>query len=526
MEPRQIETRMNARDDTRPLSMSIGWFVVGVLGLVGAQAQDGSGAHDPAPPELLPVPDILPPPARPHPKVTFHVAAGPLSPQAVTDDWIEFPGPGGRSVSPETHLRKDWGSEGPTLVWELEKGVGYSAPAIQGERLVYFHRIGDEEVVECLHPETGELYWQFRSPTDYRDAYSYSNGPRCSPVIEGDRVYTYGVQGRLHCLKLSTGQLLWKRDLAQEFDVPQDFFGVTSTPVLHGDHLIVHVGAPGGPCVISLDKHSGKLRWTAGTEWRAGYSTPVLGQVHGQDKCFVFVGGKSRPPSGGLLCLDPNTGAIDFRFPWRSETYESVNASSPVLIDDQVFISASYETGGALLELKPDGGYEVSWTSKVLSTHFNTSIHRAGALYGFDGRNEPDASLVCQELATGKELWRTVLAWEETYELNQRVKTRPMSVYRGTLLAADGDYLCLGGRGHLLWLELTPQGCRELTRTWLFAAHETWTPLVLSRGLLYVCQNAREFVTGGRPRLLCYDLRDTGSAEVQKTMLSDGTGKR
>jgi len=445
---------------------------------------------------------------RPHPGATFHRAPAPLSPEARTSDWNEFLGPGGRSVSPETHLRRDWGAGGPPLVWELERGQGYAAPSIQGDFLVYPHRQGEEEVVECLRPETGELLWQFRYATDYVDSYGYSNGPRCTPRIDGELVYTYGVQGKLFALELATGRVRWKRDLTKEFGVRQDFFGVVSSPVVHGDHLIVYVGAPGGPCVVSLDKRTGELRWKSGGEWPAGYSTPVLAEVGGRTRCFVFTGGKSRPPSGGLLALEPATGAIEFRFPWRSRTFESVNASSPVVIgDDRVFVSATYDTGGAMLDLRDDGGYEVAWTSDVLSTHFNTPIHADGYLYGFDGRNEPDASLVCQRASDGAEVWRRILEWEESYELNGEVKPRPMSVYRGMLLAVDGDYLCLGERGHLLWLDLSPEGCRELARSWLFAAHETWTPLVLSRGLLYVCQNQRDFVSGEGPRLLCYDLR-------------------
>ncbi|MEM6673081.1 MAG: PQQ-binding-like beta-propeller repeat protein [Planctomycetota bacterium] len=439
--------------------------------------------------------------------LTFHAAPKPLAADAIVSDWTQFLGPGGRAVSPETNLVKDFGESGPPLVWEMETGDGYAAPSIQGERLVYFHRVGDEEVVECLNALTGRRFWSVRTPSDYRDSYGYSRGPRCSPLIDGDRVYTYGVQGTLQCLDLATGERVWKRELTAEYDVPQDFFGVVSTPVLYGKLLIVHVGAPDGPCVLALDKATGESHWTADSDWAAGYSTPVIGEVHGKDRCFVFAGGKSRPPTGGLIALDPATGKVDFEFPWRSRSYESVNAASPVLIGNRVFISASYETGGALLDLKDDGGYEVAWTSKVLGTHWNTSIHDDGYLYGFDGRNEPDASLVCQEVATGKEVWRETLEWPEEFMLYGTKKPRPMSVYRGSLLRVDGAYLCLGERGHLLWLDLSPEGCRVLSRTWLFAAHETWTPPVISRGLLYVSQNSRDFLTKGKPRLLCYDLR-------------------
>ncbi|MEM6571257.1 MAG: PQQ-binding-like beta-propeller repeat protein [Planctomycetota bacterium] len=443
------------------------------------------------------------------PGLTFHAAPKPLSPDAVVGDWTEFLGPGGRGVSSETNLLKDFGDAGPALVWEMETGDGYAAPSVQGERLVYFHRVGDEEVVECLEAATGRRFWSVRTPSDYRDSYGYSRGPRCSPLIDGNRVYTYGVQGTLQCLKLDSGERVWKRELTKEYEVPQDFFGVVSTPVLFGGLLIVHVGAPGGPCVIALDKSTGENRWATDSksDWAAGYATPVLGKVHGKDRCFVFAGGKSRPPRGGLMALDPATGKVDFEFPWRSTSYESVNAASPVLIGDRVFISATYDTGGALLDLKEDGGYEVAWTSKVLGTHWNTSIHDGGYLYGFDGRNEPDASLVCQELATGKEVWREVLEWQEDYLLNGTKKPRPMSVYRGALLKVDGAYLCLGERGHLLWLDLTPEGCKVISRTWLFAAYETWTPPVVSRGLLYVSQNTRDFLTKGKTRLVCYDLR-------------------
>ena len=221
-------------------------------------------------------------------------------------------------------------------------------------------------------------------------------------MIDGDRVYTIGAEGKLHCLKLETGQLYWKRDVAGEFKVPQDFFGVASTPLIEGDSLIVNVGAPGGPCVAAFDKRTGKMMWGTGDLWGASYASPVPAVVHGKRRLLVFAGGESQPPTGGLLGIDPVTGAIDFQFPWRSRSYESVNASCPVAIGNQVFVSASYKTGGALLDLLPGGGHKVAWTTPEFGLHFNTPIHRDGYLYGFDGRNEPDAALACVELATGK----------------------------------------------------------------------------------------------------------------------------
>ena len=363
--------------------------------------------------------------------------------------------------------------------------------------------------MECLHPEAGWHHWQFRDATAFEDRYGYNNGPRSSPVIdvEGKRVYTMGAEGKLRCLALGSGTVVWKHDLRAEYGVRQDFFGTASTPLLEGGLLIVNVGAPGGPCVVGLDAATGREAWRAGTEWGPSYASPVPAVVHGERRVFVFAGGESSPPSGGLMSIDPATGDVDFAFPFRSRTYESVNASCPVVFDDQVFISASYRRGGALVEVRPDFTHRVAWTTQEFALHYNTPIHRDGYLYGFDGRNMGDASLACVDAASGQVVWREVPEWKETFELGGRQRQQLMGTARGALLAADGQFLCLGELGHLLWMHLTPEGYREVSRAWLFAARESWALPVLSRGLLYVVQNTRDLLRGFGPRLLCYDLR-------------------
>jgi outer membrane protein assembly factor BamB len=237
--------------------------------------------------------------------------------------------------------------------------------------------------------------------------------------------------------------------------------------------------------------------------WGPSYASPVPAVVHGQRRVFVFAGGESDPPTGGLMSINPANGKVDFSFPWRSRSYESVNASCPVVFDNKVFISASYRTGGALLQINPDFSHKVLWTTQEFGLHFNTPIYRDGYLYGFDGRNEPDASLACVDVATGKVVWREVPEWNETVGGRQAT----VGTYRGALLAVDGSYLCLGELGHLLWMDLSPKGYKEVSRAWLFQARESWALPVLSRGLLYVVQNTREITRANGPRLLCYDLR-------------------
>jgi outer membrane protein assembly factor BamB len=428
----------------------------------------------------------------------------PLAGDAVTSDWPSFLGPSHNAVSTETRLTRKLP---PPLVWEFPKGMSYTSPAIAGDRLLFVHRLGDEEIVECLHSETGARHWQCKYPTAFEDRYGYNNGPRASPVVDGERVFTVGAEGRLYCLDLQSGKVVWKRDLRSEYRVPQDFFGTASTPLVEGRFLIVNVGAPGGPTVAALDKETGREVWRAGTEWGPSYASPVPAVVHGKRRVFVFAGGESSPPTGGLMSIDPLTGRVDFSLPWRSRVVESVNASCPVVFDNKVFISASYRTGSTLVEVQPDFTARVLWTTQEFALHWNTAIYRDGCLYGFDGRNEPDASLACIDAATGKVRWRQAPEWREVLQTENGPREQTLGTYRGSLLAVDGQFLCLGEFGHLLWMELAPDRYKEISRAWLFAARESWALPVLSRGLLYVVQNTRDTLAGTNPRLLCYDLR-------------------
>ena len=314
------------------------------------------------------------------------------------------------------------------------------------------------------------------------------------------------MEGKLHCLKLTTGQVIWQRDLVTEFKVKQNFFGVGSTPLLEGNLLIVNLGVEGGPCVVAFDKLTGKMAWGAGKEWGPSYASPIPADIHGKRRVFVFAGGESRPSTGGLLCIDPTNGKVIFSFPWRAKRAESVNASSPLIIGNQVYISECYGPGGVLLDIQPDGSFKKVWSNNVLNTHFMTAIHKDGYLYGVDGHGPQNAPLVCIELKTGKEMWRIEPEWEETVQTDQGPRKVTLAPALASLTLVDGRCLLLGEYGHLTWLDLNPKAYRELERTRLFLARETWGNPALSRGLLFLCQN-NPGVDGSSPRLLCYDLR-------------------
>lgn len=488
------------------------WAFIAFCSSVGASHAEVQSFPDPAPPTVADLAPMAPPSAQANADLTFHAAPKPLPTGAVTQEWASFLGPNHNAVCNETRILHHFPKGGPALVWEVKKGSGYSAPAVAGGRVVLLHRVGDVEAVDCLEAETGKRFWRFTYPTEYQDRFGYCHGPRSSPVIDGDRAYAYGAEGKVHCLKLETGQLIWQRDLSAEFKLKQNFFGVGSSPLVEGKYLIINVGADGGPCVAAFDKMTGKLAWGAGDRWGPSYATPVPADVLGKRRLFVFAGGESRPATGGLLCIDPANGAVDFTFPWRSRSYESVNASSPLILGSQVFISECYGAGGALLDLSKDaaGGIEAkpAWTSLKLGTHFMTAIEKDGYLYGVDGHGPLDAPLVCVDLKTGDEMWRKDVNFQETFDSGSGPHKQEIGLARATLLNIEGQLLCLGEYGHLLWLEPSPKGYKELDRAWLFAAGESWSPPVLSHGLLYVCQNTSDALHKKGTRLLCYDLRE------------------
>lgn len=462
---------------------------------------------DPKPPQVAPVPAAAPAPeARTFDRLRYHAAPKPLPEGAVTEDWPRFLGPNDNAISGETRLLKAFPEGGPKIVWEMEKGTGYTSPAIAGGRLVFFHRLGDEETIECLDPETGRRYWSHGYPIEYRDRYGYSNGPRASALLDAGRVVTLGVTGRLTCLDLRTGARLWQRDLEAEFQAAPGFFGHGSCPVIFEGRIIVNLGGAGQLSVAAFERDSGRLVWGTRHEWGASYSSPVVKTLRGEPRLLVFAGGESDPANGGLLCLDPRTGALHDAYPWRADKFESVNASTPVVVgDDRVYISDCYEKGGVMLQLTPDLKWKESWKAPDFGMHWMTPLVKDGHLYAFRGRNEPDAWLACYDAATGAEKWRQDPEWE--YALPTGGRGYRLRFFRGSLLEADGRTWALGELGTLAIFELTPAGLKIQDRTQLFLSRSTWSLPVLHRGLLYISQHEENVLDGGAPRVICYDLR-------------------
>jgi outer membrane protein assembly factor BamB len=276
--------------------------------------------------------------------------------------------------------------------------------------------------------------------------------------------------------------------------------------LIEGNLLIVNVGAPGGPCVVAFDKKTGKPVWRVGDQWGASYASPIPITIDGKRRVLMLAGGESDPPTGGLLSIDPIAGKIDARFGFRGKNPISVNAVSPVLVEGKVFLTSSYKTGCTLVDVAI-GGAKAVWQSDTLESHFSTPVYVDGFLYGFHGSGRDNTKLVCMDAKTGKRKWRVMPEFPvESMVDGERIVVIP-TTGRGSLMHVDGGFIVLGEVGHLLRMELNPAKYRIVNKVRLFAAEETWCPPALSRGLLYVMQNAPDQSAGTPPRLLCYDLR-------------------
>lgn len=447
--------------------------------------------------------------------------------QGAGSDWPWFLGPEHTGASAEKNLNLSWPEKGPPVLWGKQVGTGYSAPSIRGRRLVLHHRIDDEEITQCLDAETGDTQWTYRTPSDFVDPYGYNNGPRCSPVLTDSLCYTLGAGGHLACVKLASGEPVWRRDLHEEFQIPRGFFGVGCSPILEGDKLIVLVGGQLNSGVVAFDAAGGKKLWSAvgretwqgveqprrgpyrwtGTEQIVSYSSPIAATIHGKRHLLCLM-------RHGLVSLDPENGDERFRYWFRPLAHESVNAARPVVIGDKILLSAAYRLGSVLLEVAESGtAVEEVWKdSENLLAHWSTPIVVDGYAYGFSGRHESEGELRCINLTDGKIMWATTGYEPETYgrvavDRQRRVyvneetgKEVPRPFFgRGSKILVDKHFIILGERGLLAVARVNAEKYEEVCRTEFSQIHfPSWTAPVLSRGRLYLrCEDA----------LMCLNLR-------------------
>lgn len=361
-----------------------------------------------------------------------------LTPALRAADWPQLHGPARDGHSAETKFDWNWPKDGPKVAWKLDVGKGWAGPVVAGERLVLFHRVGDEEVVQCLDPTTGRERWKHSYKTRYRDDFNFDDGPRATPAAAGDRVITYGANGDLSAVELATGKPLWSRNLLADYKADKGFFGAACSPLVVGDRVLVNVGGKGAG-VVCFGAADGKELWKA-TDDGASYSSPTAAELDGKPAAVFFT-------RSGLRALDPTSGKSLYDFPFRPRDNASVQAATPLVWKDEIFLTASYATGAVLLKAKGGALDEVWSGDKALSSQYATPVRVGDHLYGTHGRSDTGvAQMRCVEWKSGAVKWSA-----ERFGC-------------ASVIAVDGGILALTEGGELVRFDASPDGYKERGR--------------------------------------------------------------
>ena len=381
-----------------------------------------------------------------------------LSVEAVSQtkaEWPQWRGPNRDGVSKETGLLKQWPAEGPPLAWKAAgAGRGFSSMSVANNRLYTMGLRGDRECIIAFDLATGKEAWATPHGAAYRD--SRGDGPRGTPTIDGDRLYALGGNGDLSCLDAKTGRSIWAINILQKFGGSNTRWGISESPLVLGDRVLVNAGGRGAS-VVALNKKDGSLIWKSQGD-SAGYSSAIPIEVNGATQVVFFT-------SERAIGLDPRDGRLLWDYPRPAN--DVANIATPVARGNRVFISSDYGTGGGVVEIKAVGDKvtaEEIYFTKDMRNHHSSSILVGDHLYGFSS-----GILTAMRFDSGQVAWRD------------------RSVGKGSLVYADGHLYCLSENGVVGLVEAAPEAYREKGRFRIPQdSLSTWAHPVIAGGHLYL----------------------------------------
>ena len=370
-------------------------------------------------------------------------------------EWPQWRGPNRDGISKETGLLKQWPASGPPLVWKASgAGQGYSSFAASKGRLYTMGLRGEREFVVALDFKSGKEVWATPHGTAYRNG--RGDGPRGTPTVEGNRVYALGGNGDLSAFDAAGGKVVWTMNVLQKFGGRNTNWGISESPLVVGEKLLVNAGGPGAS-IVALNKKDGALIWKSQSD-PAGYSSGIPVTIGGKTQVVFFTSTRG-------LGLDLETGALLWDYPKAANG--TANVATPIARGNRVFITSDYGNGGGLVEIKADGkgvtASEVYFT-REMRNHHSSSVLVGEHLYGFSG-----GILTAMRFDTGE------VAWKDR------------SVGKGSLVYADGLIYLLSEDGVVGLAEATPEGYRERGRFRIPQdSLPTWAHPIVAGGHLFL----------------------------------------
>ena len=383
-------------------------------------------------------------------------------------DWPQWQGPQRNGISKETGLLQSWPKDGPPLAWRISNiGEGFSTPSVANGRIFAMANRNNDEYVFALSEKDGKEIWAAKIGPVRHGGGGYP-GPRCTPTVDGDRVYALGLVGDLLCLDAAKGDVHWRIDLRKEFGGRSGGWGYSESPLIDGDKLIV---TPGGrkATLLALNKKTGNVIWSGVIPEgdSAAYSSIRISKAAGVRQYVQFL-------SRGVVGVS----AEDGKFLWRynKPANGTANIATPVVHDDLVFASSDYGTGGGLVKLTKNGdGIEADevYFTRNMRNHHGGMILLDGYLYGANS-----GILVCLDFKTGDVMWNG----------------RPAG--KGSIAYADGCFYFRNERGPIFLVKANPKEYEELGR---FnqpdrTRRPAWAHPVVANGRLYIADQENLFV--------------------------------
>ncbi len=375
------------------------------------------------------------------------------------DDWPQWMGPRRDNVWREDGLLEKFPAGGPRVVWRTPVAGGYAGPAVVDGKLFVTDYVTKDDVridnfdrkeftgterVLCLDAETGLELWRHEYPVKY--TISYPAGPRCTPIVDGDKIYALGAEGNLICFKSDKGDIIWQKDLPKEYNTKTAMWGYAGHPLIDGNKLICVAGGE-GTHAVALDKNTGQEIWRTLTSPEQGYSPPTIIDVGGRRQLILV-------RVNAVTSVDPETGREYWSVP-----YEATSGSvimSPARSANFLYVGG-YNNQSLLMELAAAApAAEIVWRNKAQHGVSPVNVQPfvdEGTMYGFDQTGR----FYAVELPSGKRLWDTT----------QPVSERP--AYSATAFIVrqgdDGDrYWLFNDSGDLIIATLTPEGYEEIDR--------------------------------------------------------------
>ncbi|MBL9184817.1 MAG: PQQ-binding-like beta-propeller repeat protein [Verrucomicrobiaceae bacterium] len=382
-------------------------------------------------------------------------------------DWPQWMGPNRNDVWSETGIVQTFPAEGLKPRWRKSIHGGFAGPAVASGRVFvtdYVLMAGDakphptkrstlegKERVLCLHADTGEELWKHEYACNYD--ISYPAGPRCTPTVDGDKVYTLGAMGDLLCLNAVSGRVIWSKNLPRDYSASVPIWGYAGHPLIYKNLLICMAGGEGS-AVIALDKTTGKEVWKSLTTAQLGYSPPTLIDAGGTTQLLIFHG-------TALNSLNPDNGQLHWSEPLG--TAYAMSIMSPRRWEDYLFAGGhSNKSIGLKLDATKPAVTRVWQGSRTLGLApvNGTPFVENGVAYGIDG----DGLFRAVRITTGERLWETSLP------VTGKENDPRRAVEGGTFVTKNEDrFFIFGENGDLIIAQLTPEKYVELSRAHLLA---------------------------------------------------------